>query len=163
MARRFHVLHKRLQPTVTTVTMATKWEAGNINASCKWPCSRLWHPAVPGGWSATGKLAPLRGRGDNCREIALPPPICSAFHKRSSGSASLLRHERVIRPRLRSPSLSNGNSPLRRNRRSGSRHIPQSPFSGPKRLADGLFVISTFWELSFSAAISIPATKWMPT
>jgi len=98
-----------------------------------------------------------------CREIGLPPPICSAFHKRSSGSASLLRHERVIRPRLRSPSLSNGNSPLRRNRRSGSRHIPQSPFSGPKRLADGLFVISTFWELSFSAAISIPATKWMPT
>src|SRR6516162_782958 len=88
-----------------------------------------------------------------CREIGLPPPICSAFHKRSSGSASLLRHERVIRPRLRSPSLSNGNSPLRRNRR--SRHIPQSPFSGPKRLADGLFVISTFWELSFSAAISI--------
>ena len=61
-------------------------------------------------------------------EIALPPPICSAFHKRSSGSASLLPHERVIRSRLRSPSLSNGNSPLRRNRRSGSRHIPQSPF-----------------------------------
>ena len=29
----------------------------------------------------------------NCREIALPPPICSAFHKRSSGSASLLPHE----------------------------------------------------------------------
>src|SRR6516165_2629507 len=63
-----------------------------------------------------------------CREIALPPPICSAFHKRSSGSASLLPHERVIRSRLRSPSLSNGNSPLRRNRRSGSRHIPQRPF-----------------------------------
>jgi len=37
-----------------------------------------------------------------------------------------LPHERVIRSRLRSPSLSNGNSPLRRNRRSGSRHIPQS-------------------------------------
>jgi len=39
-----------------------------------------------------------------------------------------LPYERVIRSRLRSPSLSNGNSPLRRNRRSGSRHIPQSPF-----------------------------------
>jgi len=65
---------------------------------------------------------------DSWRQIALPPPICSAFHKRSSGSASLLPHERVIRSRLRSPSLSNGNSPLRRNRRSGSRHIPQSPF-----------------------------------
>src|SRR5215470_10373802 len=87
---------------------------------------------------------PAHGRRSACRasgllEIALPPPICSAFHKRPSGSASLLPHERVIRSRLRSPSLSNGNSPLRRNRRSGSRHIPQSPCfrQNPNRVAAG--------------------------
>jgi hypothetical protein len=109
-----------------------------ILCDCRMPGPNRWGGLASQRNCNTASKRPLRkAKGrilHSCWEIALPPPICSAFHKRSSGSASLLPHERVIRSRLRSPSLSNGNSPLRRNRRSGSRHIPQRPSSVPNPL-----------------------------